>query len=150
MKTLTSAIHGGVKLDEARLNGFNPSRRGIPYLVKLENKIRIKYMCKISPYARISLNVSRGARKSCVQFNWRKYAPRKNSAEQGLRGGFKKKKETASFPTYRPIKDIALSFLGQREESRLYFALCPGNSTCRWKKRRNVPSWQVILSKKSS
>lgn len=63
-------------------------------------------MCKISPYARISLNVSRGARKSCVQFNWRKYAPRKNSAEQGLRGGFKKKKETASFPTYRPIKDV--------------------------------------------
>lgn len=63
-------------------------------------------MCKISLYARISLNVSRGARKSCVQFNWRKYAPRKNSAEQGLRGGFKKKKETASFPTYRPIKDV--------------------------------------------
>lgn len=44
MKTLTSAIHGGVKLDEARLNGFNPSRRGIPYLVKLENKIRIRYI----------------------------------------------------------------------------------------------------------
>lgn len=44
MKTLTSAIHGGVKLDKARLNGFNPSRRGIAYLVKLENKIRIKYM----------------------------------------------------------------------------------------------------------
>lgn len=150
MKTLTSAIHGGVKLDEARLNGFNPSRRGIPYLVKLENKIRIRYIGVKFLRTRISLNVSRGARKSCVQFNWRKYAPRKNSAEQGLRGGFKKKKETASFPTYRPIKDVALSFLGQREESRLYFALCPGNSTWGCKKRRNVPSWQVILSKKSS